>query len=160
MSEELKNQFARFLLDTQDMPVARRWLLDGDLKIYLRKEHPGRLTIAQTSFTTKREQEFRDFVDFIHANNPQEVTFWESITDKATLDWCLANGWEEAPHDKFKQFGSLCKRKRQIYKQTMDNGITFTAEVPIPPPTPGKVDLSQWPWNHTVSEVKRGVRSA
>lgn len=136
---ELEKQFMQFVGEASTRMVHRKWLVDGDVRVYIRKEFHKNLvtlTINTATWTASREAEFKNLVAFMMENHPWDATFWETPCNRDIVEWCLHSGWEIADDRHFGAMGCLISYKR-------DNP-----------------DFKKWPWTEMFSGSTEEVRGA
>lgn len=136
---ELEKQFLQFVGDASNRIVHRKWLVDGNVQVYIRKEFQNGLvvlTINSATWTASREAEFKRLVSFMMEYHPWDATFWETPCNRDIVEWCLNTGWEIADDREFSAMGCLICYKR-------DNP-----------------DFNKWPWTEMFSGKVGEVRGA
>jgi hypothetical protein len=87
---DLIDQLKAFIEQGRDIPVARAWIEDGGLRIYLRKEfrknHGICLTVGDAEFPTERFEDFIQFVRTLHGRNPYDSTAVDTVFFQKTFE--------------------------------------------------------------------------
>ena len=109
---DLIEQLKVFIEKSRNVAVARRWITDGELHIYLRKEfrvsHGVCLSVGDAEFLPKRFEDFIEFLKILHGRNPYDCTAVDSVFFRETLERLAILGWRrQTVEDNAGEHGSM-----------------------------------------------------